>query len=768
MRWLAIAWLLVVVAVACHQWRFWQQSRLDSDILALLPQDADAPDVSAVVRRIADAGARDVVVLLGADSADRAKAAREAYRGELLQDDPAAPLIEAKSFEGWFDAAQAFYAPYRDRLLLPSQRERLDATPASSLSEAALARLYGPMAGPRLLDWHHDPLGLWPEWWQSRAAASGHGIDEDGLLHADGLYWAVLRFETAGSAFRLDGESAIADLLGRAFDAARQVAPDVRELRAGVPLHAEAAAVQASREVNLIGWGSLAAVLLLAWLAFGSPRPILLVALSLLVGCAAALSATALVFGKVHLLTLVFGASLVGVAEDYGIHWFASRQGHPQVDRWRMLRWLFPGLLLALATSALAYLALGIAPFPGLRQMAVFSVTGLAAAFATAILWFPWLDRGGIRTTAFSRRVGASLARWPRVRAGNAWWIAAVVALAFAIGGWSKLRTNDDLRSLQSSPPSLMAQQAEVSRLLGLSSPAQFFLVQGADAQAVLEREEALTARLAGLRETGVIRGWRATSDWLPSIARQQEDVALVARQEAAVMAAVGEATGEALARPAFATGFIEPGAWLASEASLPFRHGWLDGKASVVFIDGLTRENASEALPAQATGLDGVRWVDRTSDYSRLLRHYRGLMQGLLLVGAVLVFAALWWRHRSQAWRAMLPTVLAGILSVALLGWLGQPLQLFNVLALLLLLGMGIDYGIFLLEHRSDPAAWMAVSVGAASTWLSFGLLSLSSTPALRAFGLTMLFGIGLVWLISPLFRPPAGNAGTQTEHME
>nr|MBP7657782.1 hypothetical protein [Pseudoxanthomonas sp.] len=88
------------------------------------------------------------------------------------------------------------------------------------------------------------------------------------------------------------------------------------------------------------------------------------------------------------------------------------------------------------------------------------------------------------------------------------------------------------------------------------------------------------------------------------------------------------------------------------------------------------------------------------------------------------------------------------------LLGWLGQPLQLFNVLALMLL-GMGIDYGIFLVEHRGDASAWLAVCVGAASTWLSFGLLGLSATPALRAFGLTLLFGIGLVWLLSPLFRP-------------
>ena len=121
-----------------------------------------------------------------------------------------------------------------------------------------------------------------------------------------------------------------------------------------------------------------------------------------------------------------------------------------------------------------------------------------------------------------------------------------------------------------------------------------------------------------------------------------------------------------------------------------------------------------------------------------------------------MLVFGALWLRYRRQAWRVFAPTLVAGALTLGLLGLFGQPLQLFNVLALMLLLGMGIDYGIFLIEHRGDASAWLAVCVGAASTWLSFGLLGLSQTPALRAFGLTLLFGIGLVWLISPLFRPP------------
>jgi len=149
------------------------------------------------------------------------------------------------------------------------------------------------------------------------------------------------------------------------------------------------------------------------------------------------------------------------------------------------------------------------------------------------------------------------------------------------------------------------------------------------------------------------------------------------------------------------------------------------------------------------------VRWVDRTSEISELLAHYRSMMGQLLLAGLLAVGVALWWRYRSASWRALLPTVLAMAISLAALGWLGEPFQLFTVLALLLLLGMGVDYGIFLIEHQGDGASWLAISLGAGSTLLAFGLLALSATPALHTFGLTMMFGEILVWLLSPFFRP-------------
>jgi predicted exporter len=387
-RWLAIAWLLVLIGLGVQQWQLWKsESRIDTDILALLPQDAHDRLLSDVTRRIADANARQIVVLLGSTDAAQTKAAEAAFRDAIKVERGAAPLLqESGSIEGWFDQARAFYAPYRDRLLTSAQRERLQNEPTDGLAESALAALYGPMGAPRLTEWRQDPLSLWPQWWQERALGSGLQMGDDGLLEADGKHWSIVQYDTVGSAFQLDGERHIDLLLDTAAEAATKQAPGLEVLRAGVPLHAEAAAVQANWEINTIGWGSLAAVLLLVWLAFRSLRPILLVAASLLIGCGVALAVTVLVFGKVHVLTLVFGASLVGVAEDYGIHWFASRQAEPADRRWKLLRHLLPGLWLALLTSALVSRA---SHRPGSRCRSNFQRRSAGSAWREANQWMP-------------------------------------------------------------------------------------------------------------------------------------------------------------------------------------------------------------------------------------------------------------------------------------------------------------------------------------------------------------------------------------------
>ena len=760
----AVLWLAVVLAVGAHQWRFWHEGRLDTDVMALLPANEQAPEVDAAIKALAERASRQVIVLVGAPDWAAAQDAANAWRRALR--DTHAPLqpIEGAGPDA-LHAALNFYSPWRDRLLTPAQREQLAQASGTSLVREALAALYQPGAAARLSQWTSDPLGLWQQWWTARAAQS-RARPRDGALwvSAEGLEWVVLPYEITGSAFALSGQAVYGDALRSAREAALKAQPGARTLEAGLPLHAEAAAVQASREINTIGWGSLAAVLLLVWLAFRSLRPIVLVALSLAVGTATALSVTAWIFGQVHLITLVFGASLVGVAEDYGIHYYASRQGRPGAAPHRLMRQLLPGLTLALATSVLAYLVLGLAPFPGLRQMAVFSATGLIATFLTAVCWFPLLDRGAIPRSRFADWIAASLRRLPSM--APSWpLLAGLLALAlFCVGGVARLQAGDDIRQLQSSPPALVQAQLEVGRLLGVPSVAQFYLVRGDDEQQVLEREETLKQRLDRLAADGRLAGYGAVSDWVPSLARQRADAQATARAESAVLAGVGAALGENLARPAFAASPLTLQAWLDHPVSALARGQWLagpDGKPmSVVLLRGVQDRSQLPALAAAAEGLGGVRWVDKAGDVSSLLARYGAAMTWLLLAGYLAVLAALWWRYGRSAWRAWVPTVMASALTVALLGWMGQPFQLFNVLALVLLLGIGVDYGIFLLEHPADGSAWLAVVLGAGSTWLAFGLLALSSTPALRAFGLTLLLGIALVWILSPFVRAPAAHA--------
>lgn len=765
-RVLAIVWLLLVVALVVHQVQFWRASRLDTDVMALLPTSERTATADRVLRQLTDGVSREIVVLVGGQDWTHTRAAAQRFQRAASQDSTLLKL-EDKLGAFDFDAALAFYRPWRDRMLTDAQRQQLAKTPVDTLAQQALVRLYQFSTGPQLTEWAADPLGLWQGWWLERAATT-RVRERDGMatVTGDGKDWAVLTWRITKPAFSANGNTDYGDLLQRAEAAAREGDAGVRVIAAGIPLHAEAAAAQANWEMNVIGWGSLAAVLLLVWLAFRSLRPILLVGLSLLIGTGMAISATAMVFDRVHLITLVFGASLVGVAEDFGIHYFVTRQAMARATPPSVMRFLFPGMALALLTSVVAYLALGIAPFPGLRQMALFSAVGLATAFLTVVFWFPLLDRGTPRQTTLSTWLAASLARWPRVRNDRRTWAALAVLGLFIVGGVWQVRVVDDVRQLQSSPPALIAAQRDVGRLLGTPSPAQFVLVRGASPDDVLAREEAVKARLADAIGQHRFDGFLSISDWVPSPARQRADAALADPKEDAVRASVAKSLGGSIVAPplAPAESVLTLQAWLDHPVSDTLRQLWLgkegNGYASVMLLRGLDNAAAIPGIAATVRQVSGAEWVDHVADISSLLHHYRVLMSWMLLAGAAGVALLLAWRYGRAGWRALAPTLLAAAFSVAVLGWLHVPLQLFSVLALALLLGVGVDYGIFLLEHPGDGVSWTAIVLGAASTLLAFGLLALSSTPALHAFGMTMLSGVGAVWVLSPWFRPAAANA--------
>lgn len=752
-RRLAALWLVLVLACVVHNVWHWglQHCAPVTDMLAMLPRDEQRPLAAQATQALADAGARRISVLIGGGEQAQAERAADAFL-QALGDVPARHRVADADQNAWL----GFYAPLRAGLLSPRSREQLAQASTETLADQALAALYQPVGGPRVGAWADDPLNLFGQWLVERGQMSRVRVQGGRLMLTDPAaperHFALVLIELPGSGFEISAQRALQPRLDAATRAAE--GQGARVIRAGVPLFAAAASEQAEREIHTIGLGSLVGIVALTLLAFRSIRPRLLVALSMAVGLAVAASVSLLVFGELHLVTLIFGASLLGVAENYGSNYFSARQGLEAHERWAMLARQIPVVSLAMATTVIGYALLALPPFPGLRQIAVFSAVGLVAAFVTVLWWFPLLDGAGrLQPTRFAHWLGSRRALWPSLgRRGIA--VLLLVTGALAIWGLTRLKVDDDIRQLQSAPPALLAEQREFARLMQAPGLAQFFVVQGDSEQQLLEREEALTARLRGLKVDA-----QAVSDWLPSLRRQREDAALSTRRAAELRPVLTEKLGQPVAAAAASTAELTPRAWLASPVSEPLRAQWLgrlgENHVSVVLLRGAEAADTRAALAALK--LDGVAWVDKVGEVSQLLGRYRQLMSAVLVPGFVLTWAALAWRFGRSSWRALAPTALASVLTVAVLALCGQVLQLFHILPLLILLGLGVDYGIFLLEQpgRAETRPFLSVTLAAASTLLSFGLLALSGTPALQAFGLTLLIGVFLAWLLTPFFMP-------------
>jgi predicted exporter len=99
-----------------------------------------------------------------------------------------------------------------------------------------------------------------------------------------------------------------------------------------------------------------------------------------------------------------------------------------------------------------------------------------------------------------------------------------------------------------------------------------------------------------------------------------------------------------------------------------------------------------------------------------------------------------------------VVPSVALAV-SLAMLGWFNQLFSLFNLFALLLVLGISVDYGLFFFNAGDRRASTsLGVTLSALTTLLAFGLLATSSTQIVHAFGFTVAVGIIVALMCAPL----------------
>ena len=507
---------------------------IETDILKLLPETRTDPLTERAYRQFETASGRKVVFLIASESAEEAAVSSESFYQSMLD----SGLFEKISYKVDPERAKKTYEvyfPHRQALLSDEQRRALLEEQSERITSQATKSLLSPIStgSANLVN---DPLFTFTEFLRE-LQSQGAAFTIDGeLLRAekDGVNSVVLVGVLKENAFSMTAQARFKDFYQTAKRIAESQGSDVQVLSAGVIHHAIAGTDSARHDISTIGVGSLVGVVVLVLVAFRSVGPLLVSAIPIVVGCVCALAVCVLIFDKVHLFTLVFGSSLIGVSIDYSFHYFSERLGAgASWDPRQGLKNIFPGVTLGLVTSLAAYLAMAIAPFSGLQQIALFSTVGLTAAYLTVILWYPGLLPHAARST---RPLTLEVAQqyiscWPEGKLLKQKAVFALACCAMTAFLASHLQVDDNVRALQDSPPGVLAEEELVKEIVGTSSGSQFFVVRGSSADSVLVDEETLTILLDEQVQKGALKRYRAISKVLPSAARQMENYSLLRDQ---------------------------------------------------------------------------------------------------------------------------------------------------------------------------------------------------------------------------------------------
>lgn len=535
--------------------------------------------------------------------------------------------------------------------------------------------------------------------------------------------------------------------------------------------------VQASRhtrgEADRFGAITTVGFILMLLLAYRSVVPILVTALPLLSGAVVGFALLALIFGHAHGITIAFGFTLLGVAQEYPLRVFSHRR--VGVATSTSVRELWPLLATAIVSVCIAYLAFFASGVAGLQQLAVFTIGGLVVAGVCTRWLLPLIVPAARRDMAATPGLAGAwrfLARLPRPR----WlpWLVAAVGLAIVVFAPGRFWQND-LSALTPIPKAELQLDARLRTALGAPDVRYLLVLRAASAEGVLALSERVAPKLDALVGRHALQGFELPSHYLPSIATQR------ARQAKLPDAtALQSALHQAMQGLPFRTGVFAPFvAEVEAARKLPpltpakFEKSPLGARLEAMLVrqgggwvglgtlSGVENPGAFAALAANTDG--AAHLLDLKASTESLIVAYRHRILIALGIAALLLCAAVTLALRSlrRALHVLGPMTLATLLVLAVLRGSGIPLSLFHLVSLTLAAGLGLHYALFFErrtgDEREDLRTLHATLVCVASALLVFGVLALSSVPVLRAIGLTVALGVAFHFTLSVLMAPAA-----------
>lgn len=755
----------VIIAAFCVMLFFQKGIKIDADLFNMLPKPELGKALDAADAKLTELTGQNVFILVSNPDFNKAKQVAENVYNQLNGSSRFKSISLYQNTDS-FGQILEYINKYKYNLLDEETINLLNSEGGTeTFAQDALSKAYGAFTVTSLENLENDPFMLGEHDllnFLDQLQKSGTKMslkDEVLASQVDGRWYVMIRGVLSKEGAALASKQNAVVQIHQVCDPIEAEDSETRFIYSGTPFHSYKSSSNATKEISTISTISMIVVLVILLMIFQRPQPILFSIASIIWSCLTAIMATLAIFGKMHILTLVFGTSLIGSCIDYSLHYFINWKGNLACHKGYQVRnHLIKGLSLSLISTVICYFILLFAPFNLLKQMSVFSMSGIISSFLTVICVYPFIKvpetKREIRLLKYIKTPS-----WynKKIVGRIVITLMFVVSIVILLICHKNVKVENDLSRLYKKEGREMTDEIEASKVLQYN-PSGWYIISGSTAEETLENEEKITAALRKMNEGKEKGGFVCVSSYIPSIAAQKKS-----REAAAKLLPLAAEQFEYLGYEssyankliadfnASQNDFIEIGKNVPDYLQSAISSAWLgeiDGKYySVVLPVSVLDYDAYKAL---ADG-ENVFFISKIRSMNQDLDRLSNMILKFFVIVYVVLFVILkFFYSLKQTSKIVSVPLLIVLWTAAIFALCGIYFEFFSITGMILVFGLGLDYVIYMIENekRKDEVQNVklepfAIALSFVTSAVSFGALALSKFVPVHMIGLSIFIGL-------------------------
>jgi predicted exporter len=747
--------------------------KVNTDLFDILPVSSSLKSVADAEKQLSAKTSRSIFMLAGHEDFNLAKTSAEKLYASFSESS-AFDTISFYVDEEVINQFTDYLREYRYVLLDNETKDLLEQGEAQRVADDALASAFGAFNLTSLDAIDRDPFLLADRemkyFLASTLLSSGSMSPRDDVLAAqhDGLWYVMIRGTLSAEGVSITNDDSAVEKIYSICDELSAETNGLQFVFSGVPFHSYESSSNAQREISLITIISMIICIIIFVAIFRSLLPVIVSVLNVSISLLFAVVSVLLLFREIHILTFVFGTTLIGIGLDYSIHYFINWKANRLLKTGIAVRsHVFRSITMSFVSSEICFAALLFAPFVILNQFAVFLMIGLLSSYMTvmcllpSLISMPSLEKRVLTKLSGVEKLFAGFMRLPRKAV-----LIGMIILSLAVIGINrqKIRIENNLSALYSMSGTLIESEKTAAQVLNHGSTGWYFIVTGNTTEEVLRHEEQLRVRLDNEIAQGNMSSYMASSLFIPSRQTQMENYAAaekllpLAESQFAALGFSSDAVNLFLQDFSSASNnFISPEKKIPEYLQEITSHLWIGSIGEKYYSCVLPlHTSVEEPFREIASELDFVFFVNKVKDIGTELNVLTKTIFWLLLAAfAVIVIVIRFLYPWKETLKIAVIPLIAMLVILSVLSCNNIPLGFFPAVSILLILGLGLDYMFYVVESetsRTPIITILAIVLSFATTLISFGALSLSNFIPVHMFGLTVFIGLTTTFVTSML----------------